>query len=47
MSGCIEKSDAESSRSKKIKSPQCLEDGMLLIHQKLIGWVTRSGRKWL
>ena len=40
-------SDAESSRSKKIKSPQCLERGVLSIHQKLIGWLSRSGGKCL
>ena len=29
--------DAESSRSNKIKGPQCREGGVLSIHQKLIG----------
>ena len=40
-------SDAESSSIKKIKSPQCREGGVLSINQKLIGWLSRSGGKWL
>ena len=40
-------SDAESSRSKKMKNPQCREGGVLTIHQKLIGWLSQSGGKWL
>ena len=40
-------SDAESLRSKKIKGPQCHEDGMLSIHQRLIEWLSQSGGKWL
>ena len=35
----MEKSDAESSHSKKAKRPQRREDGVLSIHQKLIGWL--------
>ena len=43
----MERSDAESSRSNKMMGPQCREDGMLSIHQKLIGWPSRSGGKRL
>ena len=43
----MEKSDAESSRSKKMKGSQCREDGVPSVHQKLIGWLSRSGGKRL
>ena len=43
----MENSDAEPSLSKKTKGPQCREDGVLSIHQKLIEWLSRSGGKWL
>ena len=39
-------SNAESSRSKKMKGPQYQEDGVLVFHQKLIGWLSQFGGKW-
>ena len=36
-------SDAESLCGKKIRGPQCREDGVLSIHQKLVGWLSQFG----